>query len=134
MSSPHIHHINFVVRDLAEATERFQQLLNLGSFEIVDHVSRGAKVARSRLGNAWLVLVCPYDPESVPGRFLAKNGEGFFLLSAGTDDIEGHLRRLESAGLSPLDPEPRDGILGWRVADIAEVHGVLLQLTDNKSR
>ena len=85
------------------------------------------------MGDAWFVLVCPYDPESVPGRFLARNGEGFFLLSVGTNDLEKHLRQLEATGLKPLDSEPRDGILGWRVADIAEVHGVLLQLTDTST-
>jgi methylmalonyl-CoA/ethylmalonyl-CoA epimerase len=133
VSAPRIHHINFVVQDLAEASARFQQLLDLEPFEIVDHAPRGAKVARSRMGDAWFVLVCPYDPESVPGRFLARNGEGFFLLSAGTDDLEKRLRQLEATGLKPLDSEPRDGILGWRVADVAEVHGVLLQLTDTST-
>jgi len=131
VSAPRIHHINFVVQDLAEASSRFQQLLALEPFEVIDHAPRGAKVARSRMGDAWLVLVCPYDPDSVPGRFLARNGEGFFLLSASTDDLEKHLRQLEATGVNLLDSEPRDGILDWRVADIAEVHGVLLQLTDD---
>lgn len=133
VTSPRIHHINFVVSDLAEATVRFQCVLGLEPFEIVDHAIRGVRVARSRIGDAWLVLVCPTDTKSVPGRFLAKNGEGFFLLSIGTDDLESHLERLDSTGLSPIDPAPRDGILDWRVADIAEIHGVLLQLTDNNS-
>ena len=130
MTLSRIHHINFVVRDLAKSIALFERVLGLAPFELVDHAARGAKIARSRIGDAWFVLVCPYDPESVPGRFLAKHGEGFFLISAATDDLEGHLLHLQSEGLHPIDPEPREGILDWRVADIAEVHGVLLQLTD----
>jgi len=130
VTSPHIHHINFVVRDLAKSVALFEDILGLAPFEVVDHAARGAKIARSRIGDSWFVLVCPYDPDSVPGRFLHEHGEGFFLISAATDDLEGHLQQLQSAGLRPIDPEPRKGILDWRVADIAEVHGVLLQLTD----
>ena len=132
MSSPNIHHLNFIVRDLAKATARFEEVLGLAPFEVVDHPPRGAKVARSRMGETWLVLVCPYDAESVPGRFLEKNGEGFFLLSASMKDLDGYLQQLESSGLTPIDTEARRGILDWRVADIAEIHGVLLQATDDK--
>ena len=119
-----------MVHDLAEATARFERILGLAPFEVVDHTPRAAKIARSRMGDTWFVLVSPYDLESAPGRFLKKNGEGFFLLSAGTKDLAEHLRRLESAGEELIDSEPRDGILDWRVADVAKVHGVLLQLTD----
>lgn len=131
MSASRIHHINFVVRDLARAAEQFQLVLGLDPFEFIDHAPRGAKVARSRIGDTWFVLVCPFDPESVPGRFLAANGEGFFLLSTATSDLQAQLNRLASDGLTPIDRQPRIGILDWRVADIAKVHGVMLQFTDD---
>jgi methylmalonyl-CoA/ethylmalonyl-CoA epimerase len=133
VSPTRIHHINFVVNDLVEATERFQNILRLEPFEFIDHAPRGARIARTRLGDAWFVLVCPDDPESVPGRFLAAHGEGFFLISVGTDDLEAHLQQLDSVGESLIDPVPRDGILDWRVAEVGEVHGVLLQLTQDKA-
>lgn len=110
-----IHHVNFVVRDLDEARTRFEQQLGLEPFEVVDHVTRGARVARSRIGNSWLVLVAPYDPESIPGRHLAEHGEGFFLLSLGVDALE----------------NPRAGILDWRVEDVAAIHGALFQFTES---
>jgi methylmalonyl-CoA/ethylmalonyl-CoA epimerase len=115
MSPSSIHHINFVVRDLDEACERFESALGVPPFEIVDHAPRGAIVARSRVGESWLVLVAPYDPESVPGRYLAEHGEGFFLLSLEVDAIE----------------NPRAGILDWRVEDVGEIHGALFQLTES---
>jgi methylmalonyl-CoA/ethylmalonyl-CoA epimerase len=127
MQPTRIHHINFVVRDLEEAMPRFAQALGVAPFEIIEHRPRGAEVARTRIGESWLVLVSPYDPESVPGRHLAKHGEGFFLLSIGYDDIVKQLERLEASGVQVTDRKPREGILDWRVADFGELHGVNLQ-------
>jgi methylmalonyl-CoA/ethylmalonyl-CoA epimerase len=110
-----IHHVNFIVRDLDEAMPRFEKILGLAPFEVVDHAPRGARVARSRLGGSWFVLVSPYDAESVPGRFLAEHGEGFFLLSLSVDDVN----------------NPRAGIADWRVEDVGELHGAWFQLTKN---
>lgn len=127
MAASGVHHLNFIVRDLARASAEFQRLLGTAPFETVDHAARGARVARTRLGDAWLVLVAPYDAESVPGRFLAERGEGFFLLSVATADLEAELVRLADAGIEPVDHTPRDGILDWRVADVGEVCGAVLQ-------
>jgi len=113
-----IHHINFIVRDLDEAMPRFEEMLGLQSFVVVDHAARGARVARSKVGDTWFVLVAPYDPESVPGKYLAEHGEGFFLVSLSADEIV----------------NPRDGILDWKVEDLGEIHGACFQLTEDSSR
>lgn len=116
MSVTHIHHVNFLVRDLESAIEDFQNRLNLPAFEILDHAPRGARIARSRLGESWFVLVSPYDESSAPGRHLKKHGEGFFLLSLGTNDNQ----------------DWRAGILDWQVADQGELAGAHFQLTRNR--
>ena len=113
-----IHHVNFIVRDLGEACERFQNTLGLPQFEVVDHAQRGAHVARSRIGESWFVLVAPYDPDSVPGRYLEEHGEGFFLLSLAVDELD----------------DTRAGILDWNVRDLGELHGALFQLTKKSDR
>lgn len=133
MSPTRIHHVNFVVRDLEEAMARFERALEVGPFEIIEHRPRGARVARTRVGESWFVLVSPYDPTSVPGRHLVEHGEGFFLLSLGYEDIAQQLERLEASGVEVIDQAPRDGILGWRVADIGDVHGAKLQMTRDSS-
>ena len=133
MTATRIHHINFVVRDLDEASSKFETLLGLQPFEVHEHAARGARVARSKVGESWIVLVCPTDPESVPGKFLAQHGEGMFLLSVGTPDLDTELARLSRSGMEPRDRKARKGILDWRVADVAEVYGTMLHLTDDKS-
>ena len=133
MPPTRIHHINFVVHDLEEAMARFERALGVDPFQVIDYQPRGARVARTRVGESWLVLVSPYDPASVPGRYLADHGEGFFLVSLGYEDIVQQLKRLESQGIEAIDMAPRDGILDWRVADIGDLHGAKMQLTDDSS-
>ena len=131
MPPTRIHHLNFVVHDLEEAMARFEDALGLDPFEVIDYRQRGARVARTRIGESWLVLVSPYDPASVPGRHLAEHGEGFFLLSLGYEDIVQQLGRLEASGVELVDQSPRDGILDWRVADVGDLHGAKVQLTED---
>jgi len=126
-----IHHLNFIVRDLDEATARFEQVLGVEPFVTIDHAPRGAHVARTRIGESWLVLVCPYDQESVAGQFLAARGEGFFLASFGVSDLDAHLEMLHPGGLEGPNEPARAGILDWRVADLGELHGAALQLTQD---
>jgi catechol 2,3-dioxygenase-like lactoylglutathione lyase family enzyme len=113
MSVTRIHHVNFVVRDLEAAMPRFTAALGLEPFEVVDHAPRSAKVARSPVGESWLVLVEPCDPASVPGQHLAKHGEGFFLLSLATRD----------------EFNWRAGIEDWQVSDLGEIAGAAFQFT-----
>ena len=121
MAATRIHHINFVVRDLDAACTRFERLLGLDAFERIEHPPRGSTLARTRVGESWLILVCPADPESVPGRFLAEHGEGFFLLSVGAEKL-------------PDGALHREGIDGWQVADVGDAWGAVLQLTEDSGR
>ena len=132
MPPTRIHHLNFIVRDLDSAMDRFERVLDVEPFSLVDHAPRGANVAKTRVGDSWLVLVCPYDADSVPGRYLAEHGEGFFLVSFGVDDLDSQLAALDAAGVDLVDKSPRDGILDWEVADVGELHGALVQLTQDR--
>ena len=131
MSPKRIHHINFIVRDLDAAVAGYERILGVDPFVVVDHAIRGARAARTRVGECWLVLVCPYDAESIPGRFLAEHGEGFFLLSLGVEDLAETIEQLGAEGVECTDTKARAGILDWRVADIGAVHGALMQLTED---
>jgi methylmalonyl-CoA/ethylmalonyl-CoA epimerase len=123
-----IHHLNFVVRDLGEAATRLERVLDLEPFEFIDYPARDATVARTRVGETWLVLVCPGNDESPPGQYLARHGEGLFLISFGVEDVPQELGRLSQDGFMTTDDGPRDGIVDWSVADIGELHGAIVQL------
>jgi len=124
-----IHHLNFIVRDLTQAVAAWERLLGMPVARRDELKERGVIAARFRLGDTWLVLVQPTRPDSVPGRFLAEHGEGFFLLSLGVTSLSDELARLGDEAFSgPI----RTGAEGWQVRDLDRTltGGIQLQLTE----
>ena len=110
-----IHHLNFIVRDLEAAIPTWERLIGSPVARRDELQERGVIAARFHLGESWLVLVQPTREDSVPGRFLAAHGEGFFLLSLGVDSLVDEVKRLGDAAFSgPV----RAGADGWQVRDL----------------
>ena len=127
-----IHHVNFIVADLEVSIAEYQRRLGLGAFEIEDLSARGVRTARINLGGTWLVLVSPIRADSVPGRFLEMQGEGFFLLSFGVRDLENALKFYEANGSLAPGAAIRNGVMDWRVIDLQtqEALGARFHLTE----
>ena len=125
-----IHHLNFIVRDLDAAIPAWERLLGCSVSRRDELKERGVIAARFRLGETWLVLVQPTRDDSVPGRFLAANGEGFFLLSLGVASLVDEAARL---GDEVFTGPVRTGADGWQVRDLdpTPVSGIQLQLTED---
>lgn len=130
-----IHHINFIVRDLHAAARRFGQLLNMPPPPVEQLPQRGVAVVRFRLGETWLVLVQPLDADSVPGRYLAEHGEGFFLMSCQVDDLASSAEALVARGFDFVNPEARAGLDDWRVMDVNPdgLFGIPFQLVESQA-
>jgi methylmalonyl-CoA/ethylmalonyl-CoA epimerase len=124
-----IHHLNFIVRNLDASIPVWERLLGRPVARRDELQERGAIAARFRLGDTWLVLVQPTRADSVPGRFLAAHGEGFFLLSVGVGSLADELERLGDGAFSGPS---RVGADGWQVRDLdpALVGGLQLQFTE----
>ncbi len=114
-----IHHINFLVRDLDAAVERYSCVLQPEKIIHEDLPRRGVKTARFRVGDTWIVLLQALDPDSVAGRHLAEHGEGFFLISYKVEDVEAASARARRAGVEVLNDMPRQGLADWRVMDLS---------------
>ena len=129
----HIHHINFIVKDLDSATTQYRKRLNLGEFTYDELAQRAVKTARIKLGDTWLVLVQPLDQDSVPAKFLKENGEGFFLISLGTDDLAKQLELYEESAQKPSNFAKRQGLENWSIADLPDTDffGAQFQLTED---
>jgi len=130
-----VHHVNFLVRDLDAAIERYERLLGV-SIERVDELpERGVRVARFRAGGTWIALVQPVA-EGEPMRHLERHGEGFFLLSFEVDDVDAAAGAVRRAGGHLTSATPRTGIDGWRVIDLdsQDLGGVIVQLCEDRSR
>ena len=124
-----IHHLNFILRNLEASIPAWERILGRTVARRDELKERGVIAARFRLGDSWLVLVQPTRDDSVPGRFLAAHGEGFFLLSFGVESLADEVERLgDGAFKGPV----REGADGWQVRDLdpALVGGLQLQFTE----
>lgn len=129
-----VHHINFLVRDLDKAIERYRELFGVDQAEIETLPERGVATARFELDGVWIVLVQPVDGESEPARFLRDRGEGVFLISFAVDDLDDAREKLVAAAAIDQGASIRDGLQNWRVVDLdpEAVFGAPLQLTEER--
>jgi len=124
-----IHHINFVVRELAPQIEYLRTLLQSEPI-IEDLPNRKVKTARFCLSGVWLVLVQPLSTEGEVAQILAERGEGLFLLSLNVDSLDASLEKLSQQGINSDNKGKREGLDNWRVQDLdcPNALGPILQL------
>ena len=125
-----IHHINFIVRDLATAIPTWERILDRPVTRRDRLEQRNAELANFDVDGIWVVLVQPTGP-GVPADHLAAHGEGFFLMSLGVESLDAECARLGEAMLSG---ESRNGLDNWMVQDLQakETFGAQLQLVQVK--
>jgi methylmalonyl-CoA/ethylmalonyl-CoA epimerase len=124
-----IHHINFVVRELAPQVEYLRALLQSEPI-IEDLPKRYVKSARFLLSGVWIVLVQPTSSKGEVAQILAERGEGLFLLSLSVDSLEDSIEKLSQQGLYSDNKGKRQGLDNWSVQDLdcPKALGPVLQL------
>ena len=127
-----IHHIDFVVRDLDRAAERYRTLFGFEPEPKETLPERGIELVRFRVGETWLILVQPTRDDSPVAAFLEEHGEGYFHLAFEVDDVETAARDMADRGVALRDSAPRTGLDGWKLVDIEpeETFGALMQLIE----
>jgi len=115
--------LSVVVRDLEAAIERYTRLFGLRVHRRAESEEFGFKNAILPTGIGHIELLQPTDPDKAIGRFLAKHGEGVYLVGFECPDIPGSVARLRAAGARVDSPK----------ADIAwvhprEAHGLFVEL------
>jgi len=104
--------LSVVVRDLDEAVERFTKLFGLRVYRRGESATFGFKNAILPTGIGHIELLQPTDPDKAVGRFLAKHGEGVYLVGFECQDVPGSVAKLRADGARVDSPRP----------DIAWVH------------
>ena len=115
--------LSVVVRDLEAAIERYTRLFGLRVHRRSESKEFGFKNAILPTGIGHIELLQPTDPDKAIGRFLARHGEGVYLVGFECRDIPGSVARLRSAG-ARVDA-PREEI-AW--VHPREAHGLFVEL------
>ena len=102
--------LSVVVRDLDAAVERYTKLFGLKVHKRGESKQFGFKNAILPTGIGHIELMQPTDPDKPVGRFLAKHGEGVYLVGFECQDVPGAVKKLRGDGVK-VD-SPRDD-LAW---------------------
>jgi methylmalonyl-CoA/ethylmalonyl-CoA epimerase len=115
--------LSVVVRDLDAAVERFTKLFGLAVHRRGESKEFGFKNAILPTGIGHIELLQPTDPASAIGRFLAKHGEGVYLVGFEAKDIPGAVAQLRAQGVKVDDRRPD---VVW--VHPRETHGLFVEL------
>ena len=128
-----VHHLTFVVPDLATAVSRWEADFGIACTGREDLPERGVVCARCRLGDLWIVLVQPVG-EGIPAQALRDRGPGLLLVSLQVEDLEEAIVRLKTRGVE-VKGLRRLGLDGWWVQDLdsVAVPGATMQLCQEDS-
>jgi methylmalonyl-CoA/ethylmalonyl-CoA epimerase len=116
--------LSVVVRDLDAAIDRYARLFGLEVHRRGESKEFGFKNAILPTGVGHIELLQPTDPDKAVGRFLAKHGEGVYLVGFECKDIPGSVERLKRQGVK-VDHRP-DKDIAW--VHPRDAHGVFVEL------
>jgi methylmalonyl-CoA/ethylmalonyl-CoA epimerase len=130
-----IDHVAVVVRDLERAIRCYRDSLGFEVEGVAEFPHLGIRQAFIPLGEAYLHLVEPTDPEGPVAKFMERRGEGLYLLAVITDEMEETLSSLRSRGVRVIGGEPEDLQRGGLVMiHPGSASGVLIQLIERENR
>ncbi len=113
-----INHIGIAVQKLDEHIPFYRDVLKLSFTGIEEVPNQKVRVAIFKVGEVNLELLEPTSPDSPIAAYLEKKGEGMHHLALETDDIEHQIDALQNQEIRMIDPTPRDGAHGTRIAFI----------------
>jgi methylmalonyl-CoA/ethylmalonyl-CoA epimerase len=115
--------ISLVVKDLEAAVKKYTELFGLTVHSRSESKEFGFKNAILPLGIGHIELMEPTDPNKPVGKFLARKGEGVYLIGFEADDIPGSVKHLKAQGARVDDRRPN---IAW--VHPGETNGLFVEL------
>jgi methylmalonyl-CoA/ethylmalonyl-CoA epimerase len=130
----HIDHVGIAVRNLNQAIETYEKILNQKLIKTERVESEKVETAFFKTGESKVELLGPTDPSSVIQKFVEKKGEGIHHVAFEVDDIHKEMERLKEEGFTLLNEKPKSGADNKLVAFIhpKDNHGVLIELCQSQ--
>ncbi|HZI94503.1 MAG TPA: methylmalonyl-CoA epimerase [Patescibacteria group bacterium] len=127
-----IDHLGIAVRSLDASLRFYRDALGLEVEGPEEVPAEGVRIAFLAVGQSRVELLEPLGPGTTVARFLDKRGEGIHHLCLRVADIEAALAALRGKGAEIIEPAPRIGAGGRRIAFIhpRSTGGVLLELVE----
>ena len=111
-----IAHIGIAVKNLEERVPFYRDVLGLKFEGYEDLPHRGLRIALFNVDGVRLELLQGTSPDSTISTFIEQRGEGLHHLAFDVDDAAATLVNLAGNGIRALDPVPRAGAGGTKIA------------------
>src|SRR5687767_12232795 len=98
--------LSVVVRDIEEAIAHYTKLFGLSVHHRGESKEFGFLNAILPTGVGHIELLQPTDPDKAVGKFLARHGEGVYLVGFDVKDIPGAVAHLRAQGARVDSPRP----------------------------
>ncbi len=123
-------HVVIAVNDLEAAVATYQNNFGLEREEAKDVPGLGLRNTFMPIGDAKIEMVTPLGENGPIGQFIAKKGEGMYLLALDVDYLDGAIKAFAAKGI-------KANVIKGSTGDIAMIspkhtHGVLLQLLSRR--
>jgi len=125
-------HVGIAVRDLEERIPFYRDVLGLRFEGYEDLPRRGLRIAVFDAGGVRVELLQGLTPDTKISKFIEQRGEGIHHIAFDVDDAGKTLAHLAGKGIRALDPVPREGAGGTKIAflDPRDTGRVLLELCE----
>lgn len=107
-----IDHIGIAVEDIDGALALYRDKLGMREVHRELLEEQGVEAVLLEVGDAYVELIAPVDPDSGVARFVEKRGPGMHHVAYRTQDIEGDIKKLVAAGLRTIGDEAHPAIRG----------------------
>jgi methylmalonyl-CoA/ethylmalonyl-CoA epimerase len=131
----HIDHIGVAVKSIEAAGKFYTDILGLKIADVETVADQKVNVAFIPITDSEVELLESTDPDGPVSKYIQARGEGMQHVAFRVENIEEALAELKEKGVRLIDPEPRNGAGGARIAFIhpKETNGVLVELCQRDS-
>jgi methylmalonyl-CoA/ethylmalonyl-CoA epimerase len=127
-----VDHVGIAVADLDVAIEWYGRVLGLVCRHVEVNEGQGVREAMLSVGDGptMIQLLCPLDPDTTIGKFIARNGPGIQQMAYTVSDLAAASAHIRAQGARLLYDEPRVGTAGSLINFMhpKDAGGVLVEL------
>lgn len=130
-----IEHLGIAVKNLAQAIETYEQLLNTPCYKTESVESEGVNTAFFMTGDSKIELLEAVKDDSAIKKFIDKKGEGIHHIAFEVENIQAEMRRLSALGFILLNENPKKGADNKLICFVhpKSSNGVLIELCQETS-
>jgi methylmalonyl-CoA/ethylmalonyl-CoA epimerase len=125
-----IEHIGIAVKEIKNAINTYEQLLNTPCYKTEAVASEHVNTAFFQLGDSKIELLEATNEVSPIAKFINKKGEGIHHIAFDVENIEAEMKRLSALGFEILNETPKKGADNKLVCFLhpKTTNGVLIEL------